>query len=277
MHLSKRWGTFTILALALMAPGGGPSPGREVARIRRHLAGAEALLSRRDLSGLDASQRAARARRVAELQAYRERGIFPHNHRLLDRRTPVFVDEHGVRCAMAYLIECSGDAALVRRIAATRNLARIADLRGDPALVAWLDRNGLTLAEAARIQPEYDDVTFGESSTTDVLIPTAGAALSGIGAAMNLSVGETQGNRNLRGLSGTVLGLIGGVLGASALENEGAPRVLGGIAVGLGVTSFVLGLRQLNVSPKPATTGLKLSPAYSWDGRGSRVALLARF
>lgn len=58
---------------------------------------------------------------------------------------------------MAYLIEQSGHGGLVARIATTHNTARIGDLKDDAELVAWLHRNGLTVAEAARIQPAYEN------------------------------------------------------------------------------------------------------------------------
>ncbi|MBI3723953.1 hypothetical protein HY251_08385, partial [bacterium] len=127
----------------------------QVARIRAHLEGAEALLRRRDLSALSPNQRAARERHVEALRAYRERGVFPHNHDFEGRR-PAFVDDHGTLCAMAHLIATSGRLDLVRRVAATRNNAYVRELAGDPELVAWLEAAGLTADEAARIQPDYD-------------------------------------------------------------------------------------------------------------------------
>jgi len=56
---------------------------------------------------------------------------------------------------MAYLIERSGRHDLVDRVALTRNDAFIAELPDDPALRVWLDSVGLSVAEAARIQPTY--------------------------------------------------------------------------------------------------------------------------
>jgi MYXO-CTERM domain-containing protein len=75
---------------------------------------------------------------------------------------PYFVDAFGTRCAMAHLIESTGAAALVARVAAARNNALVPELAGDPELVAWLDQAGLTAAEAARIQPSYCFVTKAE-------------------------------------------------------------------------------------------------------------------
>jgi hypothetical protein len=111
----------------------------ERARIASHLARVEALLRAADVSALGPLQVAVRARNLDALREYRQRGRFPHNHVVADRRTPVFVDEHGTHCAVGYLIARSGHEALAQRIANTRNLARIADLADDPELLCWLD------------------------------------------------------------------------------------------------------------------------------------------
>ena len=68
---------------------------------------------------------------------------------------PFFRDGQGALCAMAYLIERSGRRDLVDRVALTRNNAFIAELANDPELRVWLDSVGLTVTEAARIQPTY--------------------------------------------------------------------------------------------------------------------------
>jgi hypothetical protein len=56
---------------------------------------------------------------------------------------------------MAYLIERSGRRDLVHRIASTQNNAFIAELANDRELRGWLDSVGLSVTEAARIQPTY--------------------------------------------------------------------------------------------------------------------------
>ena len=56
---------------------------------------------------------------------------------------------------MAYLIEKAGSADLVRDVAASTNFARIWQLADISELVDWVEANGLTLAEAAGIQPSY--------------------------------------------------------------------------------------------------------------------------
>lgn len=57
---------------------------------------------------------------------------------------------------MAYLVNRSGRPDIVDHIAKTRNNAFIRELTDDRNLVAWLVASGLSVAEAARIQPAYD-------------------------------------------------------------------------------------------------------------------------
>ncbi len=254
---------------------------REIARVRHHLAGAEEVLVSREVSALTAAQRAARAHHVAGLRAYRQRGVFPHNHGPRGPRTPVFVDEHGTRCAMAYLIECSGEKDLVSRIARSCNLARIRDLANDPALVVWLDRNGLTLDEAARIQPEYGGTIDEPSTSAGVWVATAvGAGASGTGIGLNASIGSSQRKRNTRGLLGVACGAIGAGLGVPGLSAGGAAGLVGSIDIAMGLVSFGLGIRQLNARGEfgPRSSAHSIVPVAWCDARGTRrVGLSMRF
>lgn len=147
-----------IAFTAVFAGSGGPAaapPDPEVARIQRHLATVERELRSRDVSDLAPAQRAARARIIESLHAYRLRGVFPNNSDFRDRAVPYFIDRYGTRCALAYLIEQSGHGDLVGRVAVSRNNAFISELADNPELLAWLQQNGLTVGEAARIQPAY--------------------------------------------------------------------------------------------------------------------------
>jgi len=166
-----------ILLLARPSADARSAPA-ETARIRRHLSMVEAELRATKVSALTPAQRAARAGNLDVLHAYWVRGVFPVNTDFPGRHVPYFIDRYGTRCAMAYLIEQSGYGDFVRRIATTQNNAYVRDLRGDTELGAWLSENGLTAAEAARIQPTYgspaDDfagrwdgtVTFGSRDST---------------------------------------------------------------------------------------------------------------
>jgi hypothetical protein len=135
-----------------------PAPDPEVARLQRHFAAVLEELRGRDVSQLTPAQRAARARHIERLAAYAARGEFPKNHDFAER-TPYFVDRDGTRCAMAYLIEQAGSGEYVRAVAASMNNALVGDIARDPslgpALQSWVAANGLTLDEAARIQPSY--------------------------------------------------------------------------------------------------------------------------
>jgi hypothetical protein len=52
-------------------------------------------------------------------------------------------------------LDMSGESELVRRIARERNHARVRELADEPRLAAWLAAVGLSLEEAAAIQPSY--------------------------------------------------------------------------------------------------------------------------
>src|SRR5215510_12906327 len=56
---------------------------------------------------------------------------------------------------MAHLLELGGEGELVRRIARERNNAWVRELGDEPRLLAWLAAAGLTVEEAAAIQPAY--------------------------------------------------------------------------------------------------------------------------
>ncbi|MDI3282579.1 hypothetical protein [Polyangium sp. 15x6] len=136
---------------------------REKARLVAHFRTVLAELRARDTSHLSTEQRAARAGLIVELQRYARTGRFPRNLDFPVIRMPYFVDAFGTRCAMAHLIESTGDTDLVARVARTANNAFIREIEGDAALRAWLDRAGLTASEAARIQPSYCFVTKAEA------------------------------------------------------------------------------------------------------------------
>ena len=127
----------------------------EVARLRAHFDSVDAELRHAKALQLTPGQRTARATLIGWLREYRDAGRFPRNDRFPELAMPFFRDGHGTLCAMAYLIERSGRRDLVDRIAMTRNNAFIAELSNDPALRVWLYSVGVSVTEAARIQPTY--------------------------------------------------------------------------------------------------------------------------
>ena len=89
---------------------------------------------------------------------------------------------------MAALLESTGDHALVRRVARAHNLAYVPALGGDPALGAWLTRHGISLAEAARIQPAYAAHTEARwQPTVSVVAGATGGASTDTGAQVALA------------------------------------------------------------------------------------------
>ncbi|MET0412438.1 MAG: hypothetical protein ABW217_14145 [Polyangiaceae bacterium] len=136
--------------------------GRERRRVQRHLIGAERM-ARGSRVRLDPLTAVNRALLLDELRRYRRAGRFPLNHAFRDRLVPEFIDAHGTRCAMAHLMQISGQAQLVRHIARTENNARVRELARLPELRAWLAAAGLSVEDAARIQPTYCFITEAEA------------------------------------------------------------------------------------------------------------------
>lgn len=132
-------------------------PAAERRRVSAHIACAEGQ-TRKSTPLLDPLRQLVRRLLLDELERYRRRGRFPQNPGWCSQPTPVFIDEHGTRCAMAHLLEAGGEHELVNKIARERNFAYVRELADEPRLRAWLAAAGLTVAEAAAIQPAYCEV-----------------------------------------------------------------------------------------------------------------------
>jgi hypothetical protein len=173
------------------------SPAAERRRVRAHLTRVLRALRRSPAPALPRPQRARRRAALGALARYITTGRFPLNH-VSPHPTPVFVDPDGARCALAALIESAGDHRLVARVARDHNLARVHDLRGDPALGAWLARNGLTLAEAARIQPAYSAHEEAHyQPTVSIVAGVSGGASTAGGAQFAVAPGLRVGVRRV--------------------------------------------------------------------------------
>ena len=186
----------SALALMLLA-GNGPSPGyrgasshpvtgtwlaagnSEAQRIESHLRNVEVTLRARQVPGLTARQRDSRDTALNRLREYRERGLFPHNHTRPGERVPVFVDEHGTHCAVGYLLKRSGEIGLVSDVVAGDNNVRVMELAGNERFRRWLEETGLTLEEAAWIQPTYGQQRDLEPPAQDLSLTVAGGIATG--------------------------------------------------------------------------------------------------
>lgn len=96
---------------------------------------------------------AERAKRLADLEAYTQAGVFPTN-RLSRDAAPVFRGDNGAYCAVGHLMIKDGQQALVDLIVDTNNLIRLSD-HPESEASQWILGSGLTYEECALIQPSY--------------------------------------------------------------------------------------------------------------------------
>lgn len=257
---------FALLALAIIALAVVAPQDEEIARLRAHFDTVDAELRAADVSALSPAQRASRERLIGWLREYRDAGAFPRNDRFATYE-PFFRDSRGVLCAMAYLIERSGHGAFVDRIARARNNAYIRELADDPALIAWLRDAGLSVAEAARIQPAYmpppeeRDIAYRNTSI-------ALGALSLTTVAWNLGDDPSRASA----WTGAGAGLAGVLLGASEVDNDNddnarvakANLVIGLVATGAALRAF----KAQNGKPPALTIAPALLPGSDTVGLG---------
>ena len=222
-----------------------------LARLRQHYDAAIEELVAGDVSRLSTSQVERRLELITVLRSYRERAEFGRNLDFPGARVPYFVDAGGRRCAVAELLHASGEDVLVERVHDGDNHAWIVDLRGDEDFECWLERVGLTLEEAARIQAPpggYWDYGPGgnpgqpprSSNPSGKPTPTAGGKYGG--------PGDT-----------TPAGTPGGGSGGAT---SGAPR--GPLPAGPTTSTGTGGSPSLGPSNRPTTPGLTMTSDDSW-------------
>jgi hypothetical protein len=190
-------GTIAIAVVVVLGGCSGSDRGREIGRIRAHLERVERELRASTPTTLNADQARRRALVIDHLHRYIEAERYPENH-VSDEMTPIFIDRGGARCAMAAVLEASGQHALVERIARTHNLAYIEELKDDPELAAWLNENGLTLIEAARIQPAYANTVASRwQPTGSLLVEALAGGTVNVGPELVLGAGARVGARRV--------------------------------------------------------------------------------
>jgi hypothetical protein len=265
----------------------------EVARLRAHFDSVDAELRARDVSALSPAQRAARARHVALLRAYRDRGVFPRNTDFPGRRVAYFVDRDGVACAVGALLLADGRGDIVDRVRRVDNHVLVPALAGDTALRAWLDGVGLTLAEAARIQPTYGGVREDDVDLVTAVLSGVAGALGGVTVGVNFAARPEARGRGWRIGAGVASGVVNFLLAAAMLDVDDDPgshtlAAVNGVVGAASLTSalWVADHRPAAVSPTPGGDGaehasraaeLTLAPglAPSPDGR-VRPAVVGR-
>jgi hypothetical protein len=150
-------------------------------RVREHLRRAESALRSAEYD-LSPERRRRRERHLDRLAAYRARGEVPAN-RSEPERVPLFVGDDGTPCAMAHLLGEDGREDLVTAVMAEEPTVRIEDLPDDHPVVEWVEANGLTREEAARIQPAYPSGVQFATTCGPVPCWVAGAMASVVGLA----------------------------------------------------------------------------------------------
>jgi hypothetical protein len=224
----------------------------EVKRIRVHFDSVLRELAARDADGLSAQQRAHRAELTRTLTAYRDRGVFPHNYDFPGQAVPYFVDRKtGTLCAVANLLEKTGRRDIVDRVATMNNNVWVAELAGDTAFTAWLDANGLTLAEAARIQVPY---VVPETPAQQVRQVAFGITTPlALGAAVTTSMWNVVANRDghqrvvsWTGVISGVTAIAAGALVATKPDLPGKFQSLGYASAGIGALSLGLSASSIH-------------------------------
>lgn len=197
---------------AALASDGAANDRAEVNRIRSHFDSVLFELRTRPVTSLTPSQRSARLTLMNTLSAYKSRGVFPHNYDFADAPTPYFVDRKtGTLCAVAFLLESTGRRDIVDRVARANNNVWVAQLAGDTAFGTWLDENGITLQEAARIQVPY----AGSPNQVRREMALSLAAPVSMLTAATTGVWNSWGNADGHNRTLSIVGISAGVLSAA--------------------------------------------------------------
>jgi hypothetical protein len=91
---------------------------------------------------------------LLRLKAYRDRGLFPLHEGQAATSAPIFVDKHDTACAVGHLMRVAGWKHEVASIQLANNLVYVTDIESGP-VAGWVLTSGLTVEEAALIQPAY--------------------------------------------------------------------------------------------------------------------------
>jgi hypothetical protein len=264
---------------------------REVARIQTHFDSVLTELAAstpRDVRIAGAHDR--RAALIRTLRAYRDAGVFPHNYDFPGQAVPYFVDRRtGTRCAVAHLLAFTGRRDIVDRVARTNNNVWVAELAGDSAFTAWLEQNGITLAEAARIQVPYmEDPTPAQQVRNNAFLVAAPVAL-GTATVTSLinALGNADGHRRVSRIAGLASGVATAGLGAAMLTRPGTARQVGMASVAVGGLSIALATRatqrhnahvaQQREAERARAVQATLSPIIGTGGAGSGISLAIRY
>ncbi|HSE52195.1 MAG TPA: hypothetical protein VLB00_08385 [Gemmatimonadales bacterium] len=254
---------------------------QEADRLRLHFAEVEREMLSRDISDLTPAQQVARAEQIVQLRRYSSAGAFPSNTYHPGKRTPYFRDARGNLCAMAFLIAASGRGDIVDHIARNRNYAFVPDLIDEPGLAEWLGEHGLTVEEAARIQPTYggEPSYQGEPSAGYLAATTAASGVSVVSVVWNARSMDRLAGHRTRGAVGLVSGGINLALGLAKIGSDGGPdRAFGVWNLAVGTVAAIYGARAITAPPRRtmSVSRLRIAPVAS-VGKRPALGFAARF
>lgn len=237
-------------------------------------------LAARNVGDLSEVRLANRDKLLEELARYRDIGEFPRNYDFPGERVPYFIDRKtGTRCAVAFLLESTGRGDVVQRVVATNNNVWVPQLAGDAEFTAWLDENGLTLAEAARIQVPYlgempAPQPAAQTSSSHRAYNIGSAAVIGASAASALWSARTGGRiSKVSALTSGVAALGLGSVGLAGRDRSvGAVNMIAGSAAAYLATRSILRDRRI-ASAQREEQRVSVTPTVSVsDGAGVAVA-----
>ena len=130
---------------------------------------------------------------IRRLLDYARGGVFPLNEGESPTSTPIFVDRYGTDCAVGYLMRESGWGREVAAIATARNLVYVLE-SGESPVSQWVRYSGLTLHEAAMIQPGYP--IRATTTLQQMQVPEATLSDSGL-IVRNFSIKRSSGSSYL--------------------------------------------------------------------------------
>ncbi len=124
----------------------------EVEIVQLHLSYALPIL-KENTSNYSLENQKKRALLIEHLENYKNEGRFPINYEKAGR-IPVFIDKHKTHCAVAFLLQKSGNENLALDISNDFNLDWIKDIH-NPKLLEWQIESGFSLEELKLIQGAY--------------------------------------------------------------------------------------------------------------------------
>lgn len=274
-----------LVAVILVAFRPAPDGSSEIRRIQAHFDSVLVEMRARDASALTAEQLTRRSLLIETLVTYRNAGRFPRNYDFAEP-TPYFVDRRtGILCAVAHLLESSGRRDIVDRVAAADNNVWVPRLAGASEFERWLDANGITLAEAARIQVPYVGDGPGTGATAQrrlSTLPIMSATAATLAGAANL-----MWNSNGHSRTGTVLGLVSGVTGAGVglgmLADPQENRALTIASATAGVISTLIAARGVQrhrraiAARRAEDARVAVAPLIPTPATGAGVSVNVRF